>query len=57
MIMKRGWLTDAPLRDEHVEEAISLIAHDFMKMTAGQKAFLRAVASRDGTVDPQASEV
>jgi hypothetical protein len=46
-----------PLRDEHVEEAIGLIAHDFMKMTAEQKAFLRHVASGDGTVDPQESEV
>jgi hypothetical protein len=46
-----------PLRDEHVEESISLIAHDFMKMTAEQKAFLHRVASGDGTVDPQESEV
>ena len=46
-----------PLRDEHVEEAIGLIAHDFMKMTAEQKAFLRQVASGDGTVVPQESEV
>ncbi|MBV9730948.1 MAG: hypothetical protein JO309_16385, partial [Pseudonocardiales bacterium] len=40
-----------PLRDEHVEEAIGLVAHDFMKMTAEQKAFLRQVAAGDGTVD------
>ncbi|MBV9142923.1 MAG: hypothetical protein JO115_18760 [Pseudonocardiales bacterium] len=46
-----------PLRDEHVEEAIGLVAHDFMKMTAEQKAFLRQVAAGDGTVDPQESEV
>ncbi|MGH3870700.1 MAG: hypothetical protein ACRDSR_04160 [Pseudonocardiaceae bacterium] len=46
-----------PLRDEHVEEAIGLIAHDFMKMTAEQKAFLHHVASGDGTVDPPESEV
>ncbi|MGH3984918.1 MAG: hypothetical protein ACRDST_20075, partial [Pseudonocardiaceae bacterium] len=46
-----------PLRDEHVEEAIGLIAHDFMKMTAEQKAFLCQVASGDGTVNPQESEV
>ncbi|MFN2494410.1 MAG: hypothetical protein ABR608_00660, partial [Pseudonocardiaceae bacterium] len=46
-----------PLHDEHVEEAISLVAHDFMKMTAEQKAFLRRVAAGDGTVDPRESEV
>jgi hypothetical protein len=46
-----------PLRDEHVEEAIGLVAHDFMKMTAEQKAFLRDVAAGDGTVDPKESEV
>ena len=46
-----------PLHDEHVEEAISLVAHDFMKMTAEQKAFLRRVAAGDGTVDPKESEV
>jgi hypothetical protein len=46
-----------PLRDEHVEEAIGLVAHDFMKMTAEQKAFLRQVAAGDGIVNPQESEV
>jgi hypothetical protein len=46
-----------PLRDEHVEEAIGLVAHDFMKMTAEQKAFLRQVAAGDGTVNPEESEV
>jgi hypothetical protein len=55
-LMLRRSLTP-PLRDEHVEEAIGLIAHDFMKMTAEQKAFLRHVASGDGTVDPLESEV
>ncbi|MGH3869281.1 MAG: hypothetical protein ACRDQ4_24885 [Pseudonocardiaceae bacterium] len=55
-LMLRRSLTP-PLRDEHVEEAVSLIAHDFMKMTAEQKAFLRQVAAGDGTVDPQESEV
>ena len=46
-----------PLRDEHVEEAIGLVAHDFMKMTAEQKAFLRQVTAGDGTVNPRESEV
>lgn len=46
-----------PLRDEHVEEAISLVAHDFLAMTAEQEAFLRGVAAGDGTVRPAASEV
>lgn len=46
-----------PLRDEHVEEAIGLIAHDFTRMTAEQKAFLLRVASGDGTVHPAESEV
>lgn len=46
-----------PLREEHVEEAIALVAHDFMTMTAEQEAFLRRVASGDGTVRPAASEV
>lgn len=55
-LMLRRSLT-LPLRDEHVEEAIGLIAHDFMKMTAEQKVFLRRVASGDGTVDPKESEV
>ncbi|MGH3886776.1 MAG: hypothetical protein ACRDSZ_09435, partial [Pseudonocardiaceae bacterium] len=54
-LMLRRSLTP-PLRDEHVEEAISLIAHDFMKMTAEQKAFLRQVAAGDGTVDPKERE-
>jgi hypothetical protein len=55
-LMLRRSLT-LPLRNEHVEEAISLVAHDFMKMTAEQKAFLLQVAAGDGTVDPQESEV
>jgi DNA polymerase III delta prime subunit len=55
-LMLRRSLTP-PLDDEHVEEAIGLVAHDFMKMTAEQKAFLRQVASGDGTVDPAESEV
>lgn len=55
-LMLRRSLTP-PLRDEHVEEAISLITHDFMKMTAQQKAFLQQVASGDGTVNPKESEV
>ena len=46
-----------PLADEHVEEAIGLVAHDFMKMTAEQKAFLLRVASGEGTVAPAESEV
>ncbi|HET9257249.1 MAG TPA: hypothetical protein VFO16_18905 [Pseudonocardiaceae bacterium] len=46
-----------PLRDEHVEEAIGLVAHDFMTMTAEQEAFLRQVADRDGCVKPRESEV
>ncbi|MGH3800905.1 MAG: hypothetical protein ACRDTD_12345, partial [Pseudonocardiaceae bacterium] len=54
-LMLRRSLTP-PLRDEHVEGAISLIAHDFMKMTAEQKAFLRQVAAGDGTVDPKERE-
>ena len=55
-LMLRRSLTP-PLRDEHVEEAIGLVAHDFMKMTAEQKAFLHQVAAGDGTVDPKESEV
>jgi hypothetical protein len=55
-LMLRRSLTP-PLRDEHVEEAIGRVAHDFMKMTAEQKAFLRQVAAGDGTVNPQESEV
>ena len=55
-LMLRRSLT-LPLRNEHVEEAMSLVAHDFMKMTAEQKAFLLQVAAGDGTVDPQESEV
>jgi len=55
-LMLRRSLT-LPLRDEHVEEAIGLVAHDFMKMTAEQKAFLSQVAAGDGTVDPLESEV
>ena len=46
-----------PLDDEHVEEAIALVAHDFLVMTAEQEAFLRQVASGSGTVRPAASEV
>ncbi|MGH4010574.1 MAG: hypothetical protein ACRDTH_20850 [Pseudonocardiaceae bacterium] len=46
-----------PLRDEHVEEAIGLVAHDFLAMTAEQEAFLRRVAAGDGTVRPAESEV
>ncbi|MEO7194060.1 MAG: hypothetical protein ABIZ05_04440 [Pseudonocardiaceae bacterium] len=46
-----------PLRDEHVEEAIGLVAHDFLVMTAEQEVFLRGVASGDGTVRPAESEV
>ncbi len=55
-LMFRRSLT-LPLADEHVGEAIGLVAHDFMKMTAEQKAFLLRVASGDGTVDPAESEV
>ena len=55
-LMLRRSLT-LPLRDEHVEEAISLVAHDFLAMTAEQEAFLRWVASGDGTVRPPDSEV
>ncbi|MGH3719322.1 MAG: hypothetical protein ACRDRI_10900 [Pseudonocardiaceae bacterium] len=46
-----------PLRDEHVEEAIALVAHDFLAMTAEQEAFLRGVAAGNGTVRPAESEV
>lgn len=46
-----------PLRDEHVEEAIGLIAHDFLAMTAEQERFLREVAGGDGTVRPAEAEV
>jgi hypothetical protein len=53
-LMLRRSLT-LPLRDEHVEEAISLVAHDFLVMTAEQEAFLRRVASGDGTVRPAES--
>jgi hypothetical protein len=55
-LMLRRSLT-LPLRDEHVEEAIGLMAHDFLTMTAEQEAFLRRVASGDGTVRPAESEV
>ncbi|MGH3830849.1 MAG: hypothetical protein ACRDRS_10450 [Pseudonocardiaceae bacterium] len=46
-----------PLRDEHVEEAIGLVAHDFLVMTAEQEVFLRGVADGDGTVRPAESQV
>lgn len=46
-----------PLQDEHVEEAIGLVAHDFLAMTAEQEAFLRRVAAGNGTVRPAESEV
>jgi hypothetical protein len=46
-----------PLGDEHVEEAIGLVAHDFLAMTAEQEAFLRLVESGDGTIRPKESEV
>jgi hypothetical protein len=46
-----------PLGDEHVEEAIGLVAHDFLAMTAEQETFLRRVASGDGTIRPKESEV
>jgi hypothetical protein len=55
-LMLRRSLT-LPLRDEHIEEAIGFVAHDFLAMTAEQEAFLRRVASGDGTVRPAASEV
>ncbi|MGH3825095.1 MAG: hypothetical protein ACRDRA_20005 [Pseudonocardiaceae bacterium] len=55
-LMLRRSLTP-PLADEHVEEAIGLVAHDFQKMTAEQKAFLRGVAAGDGMVDPAEAEV
>jgi hypothetical protein len=55
-LMLRRSLTP-PLRDEHVEEAIGLVAHDFMMMTAEQRAFLQQVAEGDGRVDPKESEV
>jgi hypothetical protein len=55
-LMLRRSLTP-PLGDEHVEEAIGLVAHDFLTMTAEQEAFLRRVASGDGTVRPAQSEV
>ncbi len=55
-LMLRRSLTP-PLGDEHVEEAIGLVAHDFLTMTAEQETFLRRVASGDGTVRPAQSEV
>lgn len=55
-LMLRRSLT-LPLRNEHIEEAIGLVAHDFLAMTAEQETFLRRVASGDGTVRPAESEV
>jgi hypothetical protein len=46
-----------PLADEHVEEAIGYVAHDFLAMTREQEAFLRQVAAGDGTVRPAGAEV
>lgn len=46
-----------PLTTEHVEEAIGYVAHDFLTMTQEQEAFLRAVASGDGTVRPKNAEI
>lgn len=46
-----------PLRDEHVEEAVGLIAHDFLAMTEEQERFLLKVAGGNGTVRPAEAEV
>lgn len=46
-----------PLAEEHVNEAITLVAHDFSSFTKEQADFLRQVAQGDGTVTPAASEV
>ncbi|MGI9002284.1 MAG: hypothetical protein ACR2GH_11530 [Pseudonocardia sp.] len=48
---------ELPLADEHVEEAIGYVAHDFAQMTAESQAFLLKVAASDGIVVPGASEV
>ena len=46
-----------PVATEHVEEAITYVAHDYSAMTEEQARFLRRVAEGDGTVRPAADEV
>ena len=46
-----------PVSDEHIEEAIGNVAHDFSQLTTQQERFLRAVSASDGSVRPEESEV
>ncbi len=46
-----------PVSDEHIEEAIGNIAHDFSQLTTQQERFLRDVAAGNGSVRPKESEV
>jgi hypothetical protein len=55
LMMRRS--LSLPVGDEHVDEAITLVAHDFSSITKEQADFLRQVAQGDGTVQPAAAEV
>ncbi len=46
-----------PVSDEHIEEAIGNVAHDFSQLTTQQESFLRRIAAGDGSVRPEESEV
>lgn len=48
---------ELPLGDEHIEEAIGFVAHDYAQLTAESQAFLLRVAGGDGVVVPAAAEV
>ncbi len=46
-----------PVSDQHVEEAIRNVAHDFSQLTTQQESLLKRVAAGDGSVRPEESEV
>ena len=46
-----------PVLDEHIEEAIGNVAHDFSQLTAQQESFLHRVSAGNGSVRPEDSEV
>lgn len=46
-----------PATDEHIDEAIRDVAHDFANLTSEQEDFLKRVAASDGTIWPEEAEV
>jgi hypothetical protein len=55
LILRRS--VPLPVTTEHIEEAISYVAHDFSTITQEQERFLRSVAAGDGTVRPADDEI